>query len=661
MPKKTTRLNLRTSIFRLSVRHLAFITFALLAILPTLALLRMAVLLFINSSPASSQTFEIAALAIFAGLCYISGFHCLYAIVKRIKSLHRQSFQLRANDRFENLATVALGGSGIIPKDSESNAVEIQNSFNEFESLTGTLTNLQDQIAQNLSRVRDQAFFLNQLEYLLDDSQDIAVITDAENNVLFSNRAARNILGIEADQPLRYAFQEGKLEAEDISRTLAKLEEWKTQTAELSFTDENDRKTTFQVSFRITSEPDSEPSKILVMRDISAQKRLERQLYRSEKLATLGQLISGVAHELNNPLAAILGFAELCQDSSLSRKELDGNLEIIEREARRTGHIVENLLNFSRQRQTQRTAVDVHELLERCFNLLSYNFRNTGIIISRDYDATLPHIALDEYQMQQVFMNLIVNSAQAMKEAQTESPKIFVSTHLTHDEKQLVVELADNGPGIPQEYKDKVFTPFFTTKDEDEGTGLGLPVSLSIVKEHGGNILLHKTKNTGTCFKIVFPLPEETVVASQKKPSHTVRRQLTGRILAVDDEPSLLKMTKTALAKSGLEVVTASTVKEALAALAQEEFDMLLVDMYLPDGNGMEIWGFLQNHQPQLASNLVFMTGDPRVRKKIAARLGMEAPLLLKPFHVNDLYETVRKHLGEDVTELADQQPKSQS
>lgn len=637
----------RTSVFRLSVRHLAFITLTLLAVLPTLALLRMAVLFFVKEKNSTLHSVELVALAIFATVCYAGGFHCLYAIVKRIKNLHRQSFSLCSDENFENAAS-AQAVSPLLPYDSEAEETtnpRVESSFNEFESLAATLTGIQAQLNRNLDKLQDQAFFLNQLEKMLDDSEDIAVICDADSNVLFSNRAARNILGVRPDNPIRYALQEGKLEAENIHRTIEILESRGNRTDELYFRNQAGDKMTFEAKCRITRDKHHEPSKIIVLRDISDRKRLERQLYRSEKLATLGQLISGVAHELNNPLAAILGFAELCRDSEQSRQQLDENLEVIEREARRTGHIVDNLLNFSRQRQNQRTVVDVHELLERCFKLLAYNFRNTGITISRDYDTTLPHIRMDEYQMQQVFMNLIVNSAQALNESETDRPEITVRTHLTRNDKQMVIELSDNGPGIPQEHRQQIFQAFFTTKPDGEGTGLGLPVSLGIVKEHGGTILHSSPRKSGACFKIILPVPDKTSAAASPKRQSTSCRQLSGRILAVDDEKSVLSMMCAALEKVGLEVITADSVKGASAEIARHDFDMALVDMYLEDGNGMDIWELIQDHQPQLVDKIIFMTGEPEVSKKIAARLGIDPPLLLKPFHMKDLYDTVRENL----------------
>ena len=282
-------------------------------------------------------------------------------------------------------------------------------------------------------------------------------------------------------------------------------------------------------------------------------------------------------------------------------------------------------------------------------------FRSTGIVIRRDYDASLPSLKLDEYQMQQVFMNIIVNSAQAMKNADTEAPRITVRTHLTKDEKQLVIEIEDNGPGIPPENRKSVFEPFFTTKQEDEGTGLGLPVSLSILKSHGGTILLSRSRGreSGAGFRIVLPLPKSAVAPSPKTRKTTVRRDLTGRVLVVDDEPSMLKMTQAALQRTGLDVISASTVKEALAELVRHDFDMALVDVYLPDGSGMDIWDFVQSHHPQLVGRVVFITGEPQIRRKIETRLGVDPKILLKPFHVNDLYDVVKDQIGDRITELS--------
>jgi CheY-like chemotaxis protein/two-component sensor histidine kinase len=390
---------------------------------------------------------------------------------------------------------------------------------------------------------------------------------------------------------------------------------------------------------------------VVILHDVSERKRFERQLYRSERLALLGQLISGVAHELNNPLAAVLGFAELSRDPRLTQSELTHNLEVIDREARRTAHIVQDLLDFSRQKTSVRVPSDVHELLERCFALLAYNFRANNITVVREYGRDLPLVVLDQYQMQQVFMNLIINAAQAMLQAQTPQPRLTVTSRRDATG-GLTVEIADNGPGIPQSHLTRIFEPFFSTK-QDQGTGLGLPISQGIVQQHNGSLTVTSREGEGARFRVSLPLTELVLAPEPLPPQpEPVSRPepprvevFEGRVLVVDDELSVLDMAKQALSQTGLDVVTATTVKEAIEQLKATTFSLVITDVRMPDGDGTKIWEFVRAQQPRLTGHLIFVTGDPQVASRICSRLGVEVPTILKPFHVEDLCAKVRERL----------------
>jgi two-component system NtrC family sensor kinase len=510
-----------------------------------------------------------------------------------------------------------------------------------------TLARIQDEISSNLGRIQDQAHFLENLEIILENCDDMIVITDATDQVIFSNRAAKEELGIMPERDVRHALAEGLLAGPDYEKCAELFETWDEcdETMSISLIDGNE--ITVRARTKIMRpESESHRTKVIILRDCTEHQKLERQLYRSEKLASLGQLISGVAHELNNPLAAILGFAELCRDAK-DKTEISRNLEVIDREARRTAHIVENLLSFSRQRHAQRTPVDIHELLERCFALMSYNFRMHNMVVRRDYDATLPAIELDEYQVQQVFMNIILNAVQAMEGMNHEEPRLSVHTSLADDEKMVCIRIEDNGPGIPQQDLARIFTPFFTTKKADEGTGLGLPVSLNIVKQHNGQIRADSIEGQGATFSITLPVSK--VLGRQRKKRRTtiLRKPLTGRVLAVDDEKSVVEMTKRVLEQAGLQADTAGSIQEAIYRLTDCEYDLVLADMHMPDGSGMEVWEFVQEKQPQLVDKVIFISGDIRVKQKIQERLGLEPLVLLKPFHVADLHKMVNQVLGE--------------
>jgi PAS domain S-box-containing protein len=629
------------SIFKLSVRHLVWVAVALLTLLPALAGFRIAMILSGESILNPLAMVELGALTSFTAFTIITGFTLLFRLVIRLQNITEQSLILQSTTQPLLHATMTEGTASTLP------AQDTPLPQNELESLTVAFTQVQLNMASFLAKLKDQALLVRNLETGLKTTDDVIVVLDNNNRVLFSNRAAREKFGLLPERDITSALREGILNPEDSDKCAAILATWKERDEEREFLKSSGESMTMRILVAVDDHIPTQKRKVIVVRDLTERHRLERQLFRSEKLAALGQLISGVAHELNNPLAAILGFAELCQQHSGEDDELKSNLEIIDREARRTTHIVENLLNFSRKRSSQRIVTDIHELVERCVALLAYNFRAHNIVVKRDYDTTIPNIEIDEYQIQQVLMNIIINAAQAMQNDQIEKPRITISTRLNDSDNMVSVTISDNGPGIPENIKAKIFEPFFTTKGNDQGTGLGLPVSRRIVESHGGQLEISDSDDGGAQFKVFLPVSHkvENKASDTTSNSGSVRKKLSGCVLAVDDEKSILTMTKKALEKLGLTVETASSVKEAIALLKRQEFDMALVDVFMPDGSGEEVWEFIQKSQPYMTGKVVFMTGDVRVKRRLENRLGIEAPLLQKPFHVHDLYDMVHKHL----------------
>jgi PAS domain S-box-containing protein len=629
------------SIFKLSVRHLVWVSVALLTLLPALAGFRIAMILSGESILNPLAMVELGALTSFTAFTIITGFTLLVRLVTRLQNITEQSLILHSTTQPLLQATMTEGVASTLP------AQDTSLPQNELESLTVAFTRIQLNMASSLAKLKDQALLVRNLETGLKTTDDVIVVLDINNRVLFSNRAAREKFGLLPERDITSALREGILNPEDSDKCAAILATWKERDEEREFLKSSGESMTMRILVAVDDHIPTQKRKVIVVRDLTERHRLERQLFRSEKLAALGQLISGVAHELNNPLAAILGFAELCQQHSGEDDELKSNLEIIDREARRTTHIVENLLNFSRKRSSQRIVTDIHELVERCVALLAYNFRAHNIVVKRDYDTTIPNIEIDEYQIQQVLMNIIINAAQAMQNEQIEKPRITISTRLNDSDGMVSVTISDNGPGISENIKAKIFEPFFTTKGNDQGTGLGLPVSKRIVESHGGQLEISDSDEGGALFNVFLPVThkQESKVSDTTSNSGSVRKKLSGCVLAVDDEESILTMTKKALEKLGLTVETASSVKEAIALLKRQEFDMALVDVFMPDGSGEEVWEFVQKSQPYMTGKVVFMTGDVRIKRRLENRLGIEAPLLQKPFHVQDLYDMVRKHV----------------
>ncbi len=243
---------------------------------------------------------------------------------------------------------------------------------------------------------------------------------------------------------------------------------------------------------------------IAVLRDITEEKMLRVQLLQSEKMSAIGQLVSGVAHELNNPLNAVIGYSQLCMENPLFNQELSSYLTCVVNEGLRARKIVQNLLTVSRQHKPEKKSVNINDILRLTLDLRSYEMRVSNIEIAEEFDAQLPLTMCDPHQLQQVFLNVIVNAEQAML-ATNNGGHLAIQSVATRDN-SIQVRITDDGPGIPTDKIARIFDPFFTTKDVGEGTGLGLSISYGIMKEHGGHIWVQSQEGSGSTFIVELPV-----------------------------------------------------------------------------------------------------------------------------------------------------------
>jgi two-component system NtrC family sensor kinase len=243
-------------------------------------------------------------------------------------------------------------------------------------------------------------------------------------------------------------------------------------------------------------------SLVAVMTDITDVAMLQAKLMHTEKMAAVGQLVSGVAHEVNNPLTAIMGFADLLIDTPELSNQAKDDLRLIVHEAQRTREIVRNLLSFARQTPPQKQAVDLHEVLRRTISLRTYDLSNEGVELIENFDPTLPNVTGDAHQLQQVFLNILNNAFDAVRETGNRG-RITVATCLLND--CVEISFSDTGTGIAN--PERIFDPFYTTKEVGKGTGLGLSICYGIVREHGGEIVCFNNQNaSGATFSIRLPL-----------------------------------------------------------------------------------------------------------------------------------------------------------
>jgi two-component system NtrC family sensor kinase len=390
------------------------------------------------------------------------------------------------------------------------------------------------------------------------------------------------------------------------------------------------------------------------MRDVSERKKLEdqardlyHQLLQAEKLAALGQTISGVAHELNNPLATILTWAERLSQMAHADESTRRGLEAILSESERAARIVRNLLTFARKRHTTRAMIDINQVVRETLALRSYEQRVTNIVIIEALAAGLPQVFADPHQIQQVLLNLIINAEQAMLSANGRGTLVVRSWH-DPEREAVVLEVNDDGPGVPEEVQPKIFDPFFTTKEVGKGTGLGLTVAYAILQEHGGRISVRSVPGTGASFFVELPTrggPLRTPVpAPAKSAEHPV--PATASLLVVEDEPALAAAVAEALADAGYRVERAGDGEEALARVRERSFDLIVCDLKMPRLDGISFYRAIAATAPSLARRVVFVTGD--VVATDAERFLEESGCrwLAKPFRLADLLRVVRDVLS---------------
>ena len=372
-----------------------------------------------------------------------------------------------------------------------------------------------------------------------------------------------------------------------------------------------------------------------ILRDVTDEKRLAEQLMQQEKLVAVGQLVSGVAHELNNPLAGVMAFAQLLLASPEPLDEEPRQaVEIIQQEARRAAKIVSNLLTFARQQPAERANAQLNEIVVDTLELRRYALRSAGVTVTLALDPRLPQTWADPSQLQQVVLNLLVNAEQALASVEGDR-RIGISTSVD-PAAQLVLAVTDNGPGIAREQLDRIFNPFFTTKPVGQGTGLGLSISDSIIREHGGRIRVESVPGAGARF--IIELPHVPISTPTAVPTPEPRRPTSGRrVLVVDDEGAMRSALAEFLRSLGHDVDIAPDGTAGRALLATSEYDVVLLDLRMPGLDGEALYRLLCQDDPFHACRVVFVTGD--LEGEAARRFIAEAgrPVLAKPFELDDL------------------------
>ena len=380
------------------------------------------------------------------------------------------------------------------------------------------------------------------------------------------------------------------------------------------------------------------PSVLLVGRDTTTERDMRVRLMESDRLAAVGELVAGVAHEVNNPLSSISAFAQLLlRDGGLTASQRD-SIEVIRSETLRASQVVKDLLAFARRSEVTREPLDLGGLLSRTLRLRGYQLTSNRIELQTDFATELPAVVGDPRQLQQVFFNLVTNAVQAM--ASQNGGTLSVSAR--REGENVVVEVSDSGPGIPEAARAHIFEPFFTTKGEGEGTGLGLSVSYGIVASHGGTIEVAGTSERGTTFRVTLPAADTPSADQPARDSGGISRRspLAGiRLLFIDDEAALRNGVRAFGELRGFTVLTAADGIQGLEVLRAGTVDAIVCDLRMPGMDGAAFHDRLKHDRPGLAARTVFITGD--VVPGASRAPSHNQPILTKPFSFEKLEETL--------------------
>jgi len=380
---------------------------------------------------------------------------------------------------------------------------------------------------------------------------------------------------------------------------------------------------------------------VLIFDDVTKRKGLEEKLLkvriRSEKMSSIKLLISGIAHELNNPLTSIIGCAEFLMEDANLTNDVNEAARIIENDAKRAGKIVKNLLAFSWKSTFDGNAVNINEVIRTVMGIRVHQMIERGMKAVLKLTEEIKPVKADMTKMQQVILNLLSNAVDAIGSSKIGN-KIIIRSNMDGD--WIVVEIADNGPGISEEHLSKIFDPFFTTKPQGKGTGLGLSIAYEIIQEHGGSISVNSPPTGGSTFIIHLPVytnfmpkPVQQVIGHPWIPS---------KVLIVDDEKNIRLTLSKYLTDLGCRVDTASNGKNALDKLKAQVYDLMLSDLRMANMNGLVLYNQAKEKYKKSVKQFAFMTGfsESHMESIIEAP---NIPILHKPFSRRDILRFLRK------------------
>lgn len=486
---------------------------------------------------------------------------------------------------------------------------------------------------------------------LLDELPTGILVLSPEFRVDYVNQAFSDEVGISKDniegELLETVFSDAEGLKQALSQDTAEQDN-KPHNASLTYSDRSGQKDKLQLTIS-RSDTGEDTSYICVVPTFTNLVGAEDQIRQSERIRTLGEMISGLAHEINNPLTGVIGFVNLLQEDERT-EPVSNELEIIEENASRCKDIIDNLLNFVRPGKSGVEDLDLNEILSTSVKLIRRNLDIASIDIETQYDPELPTVPANRTQIEEVFINLLTNAEQELKENVEEGPrKIRVISKPIEDE-TVLIRIEDSGSGIPESRREKVFDAFHTTKSDSEGTGLGLSISQGIINELGGEITIGESEWGGAQFNIKLPTTEtgkSLETQTSQASDHNELPEGYEEILVVEDEESIRDLFQKFADKLGLEGRFKGTPLDAIDELEHGQFsdpDLIVLDLVYPGqlkGQDLVIW--LKENRSDLLENLIFITGNPHDDQLENIREETDAPLVTKPLSMDDFLHAVNE------------------
>lgn len=461
----------------------------------------------------------------------------------------------------------------------------------------------------------------------VESSGDGILITDQRGRVAFANRALLRMLGYEAAEVLGHNASELAVGKQEWAASVAesvRSSGWRGE-ASARRKDGNEFPALVDVTL-IRDDDGAIGGAVAIIRDITEEKKLQDQLRRVDRLAAIGEMGAGIAHEVNNALAVIFAYTNISEDSSPG--DMRTALSRVDEQSRRIAEIVRGVLDFARPHTPHRIPVDLVDIVRGTLDMIGPEVAQRRARVEPEFDTDLPKVSADPQQIQQILLNLLKNAMQATSD-QSEL-RLRVEVRGLGD--QLVVRVTDNGPGIPPDIRERIFDPFFSTKQE--GSGLGLSVSFAIAQAHGGDLRVDSEPGAGTTFTLALPIDEVAEIPPERRGEC---------ILLVDDDPDVAEALQMMLNAEGIEVVHVFSGDEAFAVLDDRDWDAVFLDVRLPGKSGPQIYSELTESHPALAQRVVFVTGGIwRSGSPLRDELP-DQPILPKPCTQDRLREVLRQ------------------